>query len=83
MRLMAGLWSDMFIESTLMRYGHARVGITLKAKKLKTWDSVEMYVVSKLRTSLKLEDYLTKIDISHITKKLLHAFSMTETTEMD
>ena len=35
-----GIWSDMFIESTFMRYGHGRagmVGITLKPETLKTW----------------------------------------------
>ncbi len=44
MRHMAGLWngvwSDMFLESTFMHYGHGRtgiVGITLKPETLKTW----------------------------------------------
>ena len=35
-----GIWSDMFIEPTFMRYGHGRagiVGITLKPETLKTW----------------------------------------------
>jgi len=35
-----GIWSDMFIESTFMRYGHGKagiVGITLKPETLKTW----------------------------------------------
>ena len=37
MRHIKGLWSDMFIESTFMRYGHGRagiVGITLKPETL-------------------------------------------------
>ena len=35
-----GLWSDQFIESTFMRYGHSDggiIGITLKSKALKIW----------------------------------------------
>ena len=35
-----GLWSDQFIESTFMRYGHSVggiIGITLKSKALKIW----------------------------------------------
>lgn len=35
-----GIWSDMAIETTFMRYGHSKngiVGITLKPETLKTW----------------------------------------------
>ena len=35
-----GIWSDMFIETTFMRYGHGKagiIGITLKPETLKTW----------------------------------------------
>ena len=35
-----GIWSDMLIETTFMRYGHSQggiVGITLKPETLKTW----------------------------------------------
>ncbi|PIK51925.1 hypothetical protein BSL78_11180 [Apostichopus japonicus] len=38
--LFNGIWSDMAIETTFMRYGHGRrgiVGITLKPETLKTW----------------------------------------------
>ena len=38
--LFNGIWTDMAIESTYMRYGHGRrgiVGITLKPETLKTW----------------------------------------------
>ncbi|KAG1714329.1 Armadillo repeat-containing protein 4 [Nymphon striatum] len=38
--LFNGIWSDMAIETTFMRYGHSKsgiVGITLKLKTLKTW----------------------------------------------
>ena len=37
-----GIWSDHFIESNLMRFGHSTGGIirfTLKAKALKIWAS--------------------------------------------
>lgn len=32
-----GIWSDMFIETTFMRYWHGVIGITLKQETLKTW----------------------------------------------
>jgi len=32
-----GLWSDMFIETTFMQYGHGESGITLKPETLQTW----------------------------------------------
>jgi len=35
-----GIWSDMFIETTFMRYGHSHggiIGITLRPDTLKTW----------------------------------------------
>ena len=38
--LFNGIWTDMAIETTLMRYRHGRrriVGITLKQETLKTW----------------------------------------------
>ena len=38
--LFNGIWTDMAIETTFMRYGHGRrgiVGITLKQETLKTW----------------------------------------------
>ena len=49
-----GIWSDMFIESTFMRYGHGRsgiVGITLKPETLKTW-ALSRHICSKLMESL-------------------------------
>ena len=38
--LWIGIWSDMYIETTFMRYGHGPggiIGITLKPETLKTW----------------------------------------------
>lgn len=35
-----GIWSNMCIETTLMRYGHGKngiIGITLKPETFKTW----------------------------------------------
>ena len=49
-----GIWSDMFIESTFMRYGHGRagiVGITLKPETLKTW-ALSRHVCSQLMQNL-------------------------------
>ena len=49
-----GLWSDMFIETTLMRYGHGKagiIGITLKPETLKTW-ALSLHVCGKLLEDL-------------------------------
>ncbi len=49
-----GIWSDMFIESTFMRYGHGRagiVGITLKPETLKTW-ALSRHICSQLMEDL-------------------------------
>ncbi|KAL8577294.1 hypothetical protein ACOMHN_062803 [Nucella lapillus] len=58
MRHVEGLWngipSDMFIESTFMRYGHGRagiVGVTLKPETLKTW-ALSRHVCSQLMVDL-------------------------------
>jgi hypothetical protein len=40
MRHVACIWSDMFIDTTFMRYGHGQGGIieiTIKSETLKTW----------------------------------------------
>lgn len=45
-----GIWTDMLIESTFMRYGHGRsgiVGITLKPETLKTW-ALSRHICSQL-----------------------------------
>ena len=55
-KLWNGLWSDMFIETTFMRYGHGKagiIGITLKPETLKTW-ALSLHVCGKL-----LEDQST------------------------
>jgi hypothetical protein len=49
-----GIWSDMFIESTFMRYGHGRVGIvgvTLKPETFKTW-ALSRHICSQLMDDL-------------------------------
>lgn len=49
-----GIWSDMFIESTFMRYGHGRagiIGITLKPETLKTW-ALSRHICSQLMEDL-------------------------------
>ncbi|KAL8568389.1 hypothetical protein ACOMHN_066414 [Nucella lapillus] len=58
MRHVEGLWngipSDMFIESTFMRYGHGQagiVGVTLKPETLKTW-ALSRHVCSQLMVDL-------------------------------
>jgi len=45
-----GIWSDMFIESTFMRYGHGArgiIGITLKPSALKRW-ALSMHACTKI-----------------------------------
>ena len=49
-----GIWSDMFIESTFMRYGHAVggiIGITLKPETLKVWE-LGLHLCSQLEADL-------------------------------
>ncbi len=49
-----GIWSDMFIESTFMRYGHGQlgiIGITLKPETLKTW-ALSRHICSRLMEDL-------------------------------
>ena len=52
--LLNGIWSDMAIEATYMRYGHGRkgiVGITLKPESLKTW-AYSLHTCNRLINSL-------------------------------
>ena len=49
-----GIWSDMFIETTFMRYGHGKggiIGITLKPETLKTW-ALSLHICSVLESDL-------------------------------
>ena len=50
-----GIWSDMFIESTFMRYGHevgGLVGLTLQPSAVSRW-ALSLHVCSLLRYDLK------------------------------
>ena len=49
-----GIWSDMYIETTFMRYGHGKrgiIGITLKPETLKTW-ALSLHICSHLEANL-------------------------------
>jgi len=49
-----GIWSDQFIESTFMRYGHSSggiIGITLKEETLKVW-ALSRHLCCKIETGL-------------------------------
>ena len=49
-----GIWSDMFIETTFMRYGHGKrgiIGMTLKPETLKVW-SLSLHICSRLEQDL-------------------------------
>ena len=48
------IWSDMFIETTFMRYGHGPggiIGITLKPETLKTW-ALGLHICSRLEQDI-------------------------------
>ena len=49
-----GIWSDMYIETTFMRYGHGPggiIGITLKPETLKTW-ALSLHICSRLQQDI-------------------------------
>ena len=49
-----GIWSDMFIETTFVRYGHGPggiIGITLKPETLKTW-ALGLHICSRLEQDI-------------------------------
>ena len=65
-----GLWSDMFIETTFMRYGHGKagiIGITLKPETLKTW-ALSLHVCGQLLedlSTLRENERQSNIQTSH------------------
>ena len=59
MRLASGvwnaIWSDMYIETTFMRYGHGKkgvIGITLKPETLKVW-SLGLHICSRIEEDMR------------------------------
>ena len=57
-----GMWSDMFIETTFMRYGHGPgglIGITLKPSALKHW-ALSLHICSRLIKDLAEMKYACK-----------------------
>jgi hypothetical protein len=65
-----GIWSDMMIETTFVRYGHAPgviVGITLKPETLKVW-ALSLHACSRLKSDLDDmtdEDTQSKVVTTH------------------
>jgi hypothetical protein len=63
----SGIWSDMFIETTFTRYGHAPgvvIGITLKADTLKV-SALSLHTCSHLAADLdKLLEHSTESEYS-------------------
>ena len=57
-----GIWSDMFNETTFMRYWHGVIGITIKQETLKTW-ALSLHICIRL-----VEDVLTLRDKSASSK---------------
>ena len=64
-----GIWSDMFIETTFMRYGHEAgglVGLTMQPSAVSRW-ALSLHVCSQLRrdlTSMK-ESQKSKVVTTH------------------
>jgi hypothetical protein len=64
-----GIWSDMFIETTFMRYGNSHgeiIGITLRPKTPKTW-ALGLHTRSKL-----VEDIACMSDPDHAARQYTH-----------
>ena len=65
-----GLWSDQFIETTFMRYGHSAggiIGITLKSEALKTW-ALSRHICCKIESDMRNMEEETDantIQVSH------------------
>ena len=66
-----GLWSDQFIESTFMRYGHSVggiIGITLKSKALKIW-ALSRHICCKIESDMvemeEEETGATRVQLYH------------------
>ena len=62
-----GIWSDMFIETTFMRYGHGKrgiIGVTLKPETLKIW-SLSLHICSRLEQDLS--SFINPDDDSELT----------------
>ena len=66
-----GLWSDQFIESTFMKYGHSVggiIGITLKSKALKIW-ALSRHICCKIESDMgevkEEETGATKVQLYH------------------
>ena len=76
-----GLWSDQFIESTFMRYGHSIggiIGITLKSKALKIW-ALSRHICCKIESDMREieeeETGATRVQLYHKeeAKAMIHA----------
>ena len=67
-----GIWSDMYIESTFMRYGHGPggiIGITLNQQALKRW-ALSLHVCSRIIKDVKEMSELDAQDVtSHKEEK--------------
>lgn len=71
-RVWNGIWSDMMIESTYMRYGHgvrgsSLTGLTLNSSAGKRW-ALSMHVTSQLKSDvceLSKQDKINNSSIYH------------------
>ena len=75
-----GIWSDMFIETTFMRYGNGPggiIGITLKPETLKTW-TLGLYICSPLE-----QDIIRIVGKEHHISQKVHKEEMKTTIAPD
>ncbi len=81
-----GLWSDMYIETTFMRYGHGQggiIGITLKPETLKTW-ALGLHICSSLESNLaSMVDSEKEAQINDVHKEERKARIKADTMDRD
>ena len=67
------MWSDMYIESTFMRYGHSPggiIGITSKPSTLNRW-KISLHLCSQIvRDVLEMKDESRKISVTVQKEKM-------------
>ena len=70
---MNAIWSDMYIESTFMRYGHSPgglIGITLTPLTLKTWE-LSLHLCSQIvRDVSQMKDESRKVSVTVHKEKI-------------
>lgn len=80
----SGLWSDQYIESTFMRYGHSPggiVGITLQPSTVKWW-AVSLNICAQLKKDvMSLSDVIYRPQAQPIRRRVLQGTWLIPQTE--